>query len=169
MKSLSSVRLTLFFTSGLSLGEWDRLGILEREVALYRALRPHLGGITFVTYGDGRDLAYRQRLQGIDVVCNRWGFSGDWYWRWLAWMPARWKLGQVIFKSNQMPGADTPLALARRYRNPFIARCGYLHSSFIIQKQGVASVEAERALALERKVFQGADRVVVTTAEMAEV
>ncbi|MBF0341980.1 MAG: glycosyltransferase family 4 protein [Magnetococcales bacterium] len=165
---LSDLRLTLFFTASLSLTEWDRLGMLERETALYLALRPHLGGISFVTYGDGRDLDYRSRLPGIDIACNRWKLSWPWYWRWLAGVPARWKSGQVIFKSNQMPGADTALALAQRFGKPCIARCGYLHSVAMTLRHGPDSPEARRALEREGQVFRGADRVVVTTPLMAE-
>ena len=46
------MHLTLFFTRGVSLRTWDEIGMFEREVALYCALQPHLGGIAFVTYGD---------------------------------------------------------------------------------------------------------------------
>jgi hypothetical protein len=69
---LIEVRLVLFFTRGVSLKTWDDVGMLEREVALYRALRPNLRDITFVTYGDARDLQYAGRLDGIQILCNRW-------------------------------------------------------------------------------------------------
>ncbi|MBF0614061.1 MAG: glycosyltransferase family 4 protein [Magnetococcales bacterium] len=166
---LEQVGLTLFFTAGLSLTEWERLGMLERETALYRALSAHGQRVSFVTYGDGRDLAYRERLPGIAIACNRWKLSDPWYWRWLAWMPTSWKRGKVVFKSNQVAGAETPLALARRFGKPFIARCGYLRSDFARRRFGDASQEAMRALEQERRIFRGADRVVVTTAAMAEV
>lgn len=168
MSDLSHVRLTLFFTDALSLREWDRVGILDRETALYRAMRPHLGGVTFVTYGDHQDLEYAQGLDGIDVVCNRWHLSAPWYWRYLAGVPGRWKSGKVIFKSNQMPGADTALALAQRFGKPFIARCGYMHAELMACRHGWDSPEARRALDRERRVFQGANRVVVTTPAMHE-
>jgi hypothetical protein len=39
------VHLVLFFTRGASLHFWDKVTLtFEREVALYRLLRPHLGG-----------------------------------------------------------------------------------------------------------------------------
>ncbi|MBF0271086.1 MAG: glycosyltransferase family 4 protein [Magnetococcales bacterium] len=169
MTTLEDLRLTLFFTAGLSLTEWDRLGMLERETALYRTLRPHLGGISFVTYGDRRDLEYRSRLEGIDVACNRWRLPDLWYWRWLAAVPARWKTGAVIFKSNQVSGGDTALALARRFHKPFIARCGYLHSDFTIRRFGPDSPQAKRSLQQEGNLFRAADQVVVTTPLMAQV
>ncbi|MEO5345427.1 MAG: glycosyltransferase family 4 protein [Magnetococcus sp. YQC-9] len=164
---LAALRLTLFFTANLSLTEWQRLGMFERETALYRALRPHLAGVAFVTYGDRQDLVQRERLAGIDIYCNRFSLSWPWYWRWLAGMPAGWKKGPVIFKSNQVPGADTALALACRFGKPFVARCGYLHSLAMGLRHGEESPEALRAREREGRVFRGADRVVVTTPLMA--
>ena len=66
--------LALFFTSGVSLQVWDRLGMFDREVALYRRLQQQGIEISFVTYGNHRDLAYRDRLPGIRILCNRWNF-----------------------------------------------------------------------------------------------
>lgn len=166
---LKQVRLILFFTQGLSLAIWDRLGMFEREVALYRALVPHLGGITFVTYGDKRELEYASRLPGIDIVCNRWGLSSHWYHRYLNYFPALFPTCKInIFKSNQTSGADVAMMVARKRGGRFISRCGYLFSHFIIQRHGEGSEEARRALILEKKIFLGADRVVVTTRSMQD-
>lgn len=52
MCDLGRVKLVLFFTRGISPKPWDDVGLFEREVALYQAPRPRLGGITFVIYGD---------------------------------------------------------------------------------------------------------------------
>lgn len=166
MKNLSTSRLILFFTRGVSLRTWDEGGMLEREVALYRALRPHLRRITFVTWGDARDLDYGDRLGGIDIICNRWRLPGRLYAAALARLcPLLWR-GNVIIKSNQVPGADVALRAARRARARFVARCGYLHSDFAERRHGRGSAEFRRAAALEGEVFPAADRVVVTTGEM---
>ncbi|MBF0182443.1 MAG: glycosyltransferase family 4 protein [Magnetococcales bacterium] len=153
----------MFFTYGMSLTQWEKGGLFEREVALYRQLRPHLGGITFVTHGDRRDLAFAERLPGIDIVCNRWNLPPAWYRRHLTWMPARWKAGNVVFKSNQVKGADWGLSVARHAGRPFIARCGYLLSDYINWRNGATSNEACQASAQEKAIFGDADRVVVTT------
>ncbi|MBF0309568.1 MAG: glycosyltransferase family 4 protein [Magnetococcales bacterium] len=166
--SLKGTHLVLFFTWGMSLRQWEEGGSLEREVALYRALQPHLGGITFVTYGDAGEEAFRSRLEGIDIVCNRHGLSMERYWQWLRWFPARWKRRGAVFKSNQMRGADRMLALGRRLGRPVVARCGFLNSEFTIRRHGEASAEAQAALALEHTVFRNADRVVVTTEAMRQ-
>lgn len=141
---------------------------MAREVALYKALLPHLGGVTFVTYGDASDLEFSARLDGIQIVCNRWRLPPHWYQRFLTYFPASWHRGKTIVKSNQMAGADLALAVASRLGKPFIARCGYLYSDFIEKDFGPKSVQASRAVALETLVFGKADRIVLTTEAMRQ-
>jgi glycosyltransferase involved in cell wall biosynthesis len=159
---LANLRLMVFFTRGLSLRVWDEIGILDREAALYRRLAPALDRITFVTYGD-QDRSYARRLGGIRVQSNRWGLSRTRYEQYVQKvLPWSW-IGPVVIKSNQVQGADIAMAAARLGKKPFIARCGYLPSDNIERTHGADSQQAKDACALERQVFAGADRVVVTT------
>ena len=64
--------LVVFFTRGMSLAGWRQAGILEREIALYRALGPHLAGVSFITYGTEEDSVLPQREPAIRVLSNRW-------------------------------------------------------------------------------------------------
>jgi glycosyltransferase involved in cell wall biosynthesis len=169
MVDLKQVRLVLFFTQGMSLSSWDSSELFEREVALYRALMPHLGGITFVTYGDKRDLQFAHRLNGIEVVCNHRKLSLPWYKRALAYWPAKWHKGQTVFKSNQVRGSDLALSLAKHHGKPFISRCGYLFGDNMKWREGIDAPITKTAMALEQEVFGGADRVVVTTPAMQSI
>ena len=45
------MRLVVFFSRGMSLAGWEAAGILDRELTLYRELRPHLEHLAFLTYG----------------------------------------------------------------------------------------------------------------------
>lgn len=163
MPILSSIELTLFFTQGVSLVTWDEVGMLGREVALYRALQPHLKVIELVTYGDKTDARYLDWLNGIQLTTNRWGLPEKWYLRWLQWLAPLSNNQPGIYKSNQMLGADVALKAARRRGARFIARCGYLHSHNTEKEHGVDSVKAQQARELEEQVFGAADRIVVTT------
>jgi len=142
--------------------------MLDREVSLYRSLRPHMQNIAFVTYGNAEDLRYADILGDIKVVCNRYGLSQRWY---ASLLPLLYPLllrGPSIIKSNQLPGAEVALKVAKLFGRKFIARCGYLHSDFMERKHGAKSIEAKQARVLERKVFTDADRVVVTTPIMSK-
>ena len=168
MADLREVRLVLCFTENMSLLAWEKGGLFEREVALYRALRPHLRGITFVTYGDRRDLAFAGRLAGIDIVCNRWRLPPVWYRRSLFLPFGAWRRGSVVFKSNQIRGSDLPMRLAGRFNKPFICRCGYLFADNMKWREGPDAELTRAAMDLERSVFGAARRVVVTTPAMRE-
>ena len=168
MKRLEDAHLALFFTRGVSLQTWDDLGILDRELALYQALAPKLRRVTFVTYGDGQDLGYDSRTEGIRVVCNNWSLPARWYTRSLSLLHPKLWSSVSILKSNQVLGAEVALRTAHRFGTKFIARCGYLHSEYEERRHGSDSREALEARVLERDVFTKADRVVVTTLAMRD-
>lgn len=138
-------------------------------MTLYRRLQEQGLTVTFVTYGDSDDLHYAEHIPGIRIICNRWGLPNNYYAFIIGRVyPYLWRSQNVIFKSNQVKGAEIALKAARRARKPFIARCGYLHSDFTEQQFGPSSVHTQNAYDLERMVFSGADQVVVTTPRMQE-
>jgi glycosyltransferase involved in cell wall biosynthesis len=168
MSDLRQSNLVLFFTNGVSLKTWSDMGLLDREVSLYQSLRQHMQNITFVTYGDAKDLCYANRLEGIRIICNRWGLSQQWYVYLLSFLyPLLWHRPSIL-KSNQIPGAEIALKVAKNFGMKFIARCGYLPSNITIWRYGEESSESQRAQQLESTVFQAADCVVVTTHTMRQ-
>ena len=160
------IHLFVFMTEGMSLAKWRDLGMLGREMALYVTLRPHLAGITIVSYGDREDDGVVAAFPGIDVVCNRWRLPQGVYRRLQVGMLRRACRGVALYKSNQTSGADLALSLARRGGVPFIARCGYMLSDFKRRADGEGSEPYRKARNLERRVFTAADRCQVTTAAM---
>ena len=160
--------LVLFFTDGVSLGTWDKVGILERELAIYRQLEIHGVQVMFVTYGDSSDLRYAERIPSIPILCNRWHLPARLYSFCLPILHARSLAKANVYKTNQILGAEIALRAARLWRKPLIARCGFLRSEFIEREHGVDSPEARRVRALEHRLFTAADRVVVTTPVMRD-
>lgn len=157
------MKLSLFFTEGVSLKTWDTVGMLERELALYRELINKQVEVMFVTYGGKEDLSYQERLPGLSFRVNQHGRPLEVYERELVNDPP-----QVdVIKSNQMAGADIALGAARKAGAKFIARCGYLLADFQEKKYGIRSREAKTARKLEKRVFESADASVVTTPRMA--
>lgn len=158
------MKLTLFFTEGVSLQTWDTVGMLNREIALYKALQKQGVDVGFVTYGDRGDLGLAPDLPGMDLYVNQSKMPISLYERMLVMQPPK---GDV-FKSNQVAGAQVALSAARRAKVKFVARCGYLLSEFQENRYGTKSSQAKSAAQLERKVFEGADAVTVTTAAMMD-
>ena len=53
----------------MSLSEWDKLGIIDREIKLYNHLSEKYNlNFTFVTYGDNEDLSFSYKLKNIDII-----------------------------------------------------------------------------------------------------
>jgi glycosyltransferase involved in cell wall biosynthesis len=161
-----SIRLALYFTRGMSLRAWDESGSFDREVALYRRLQREGVDITFVTHGDGRDLALQERLPGFRILCNRWRLPSRLYRPLMARLHSSGLRRVNVIKTNQTLGADLALAAAQRHGKPLIARCGFMLSFNEAQDHGADSPRAREALALEEKAFRAAMRVVVTTDRM---
>lgn len=158
------MKLTLFFTDGVSLQTWNKVGVLARELALYTALQKRGIEIGFVTYGDDSDLQLISRLPGVDLRVNKSKLPLWLYKRGLRSAPPEGE----IFKSNQVAGAEVGMAAARRAKAKFVARCGYLLSEFQERRFGKYSREAKDARDLESHVFAGADAVVLTTPVMLD-
>ncbi len=161
-----SVNLVLFFTRGVSLRTWAMMGMLDREVAIYRRLMEHDFQVSFVTYGDASDLNYRERLPGIRVLCNEASLPPEEYEAELLTIHSRALEDCHVIKTNQSNGAEFALDAARTFKKPLVARCGYMWSLNWEREFGDDSSEAWRARSVEEEVFSSADKVVVTTDAM---
>lgn len=161
------LHLVLFFTRENALKSWIEWGSFEREVALYLRLQKHGINVSFLTYGDDRDLRYAHLLPDITILCNRWRLPRKWYERLLPLLHARYLRNCDVIKTNQTNGADVALRTAHLWRKPLIARCGYMWSEFAARDYGENSRQAKEANEVELKSFSRAAKIVVTTPQMA--
>ena len=96
-----TLRLAVFLTAGMSLARWRELGMLDRELALYRAFRALGVETTFVSYGSGAaENAEVRTLRGEFRVLTNFArlprhlyvkFLPLLHWRGLARTAARWR------------------------------------------------------------------------------
>lgn len=162
------MRLTLFFTRGISLQTWYQKGMIDREIALYQRLQQKGIDITFITYGNRSDRDLAHLIPNIKILCNSWGLSQWRYQRWLHLIHAPWLAKTDIIKTNQTNGADIAYKAAKLWRKPLIARCGYMWSEFTATQKGQDSPEYQNVHNIETEVFNAAKKVIVTTPMMAE-
>lgn len=154
------MRLVVFFSRGMSLEGWRRAGILDRELALYRGLRPHLQHLAFLTYGGAEDLELASHLPGIEILPNRHLLPSNLYSVLAPFLHRRALAGATIFKTNQINGGWCALIAKRLFRKSLVVRCGFLWSDFVARLHGGTWRETA-ARRLERLVFRAADRVIV--------
>ncbi|MEC7769027.1 MAG: glycosyltransferase family 4 protein [Acidobacteriota bacterium] len=154
------MRLVVFFSRGMSLDGWRRAGILDRELALYRSLLPHLEHLAFVTYGGADDLRLARQVVGIEILPNRWGLPSNLYSVLAPYLHRRTLGRATVFKTNQINGAWCAVIAKWLFRKKLVVRCGYLWSDFMVR---LTTSRWRRALAgcLERATFQVADAVIV--------
>lgn len=160
------MHLTLFFTYGTSLRAWERTGMLEREVALYRKYLEKGHKVSFVTYGRKDAERYGRVLEGIELLDNRFRLPDKLYAKLIPLLHRRTLHRTDLVKSNQTPGALAALAAARFHHKPMLARSGYMHSEFTANEHGQASSAAVQALEAEHFLFSNADAIEVTTPMM---
>ena len=161
---LSGRRLVVFMTRGVTLADWRRIGMLERELALYRRLIDAGLAVTLVSDGAGdeeREVA--RSIAPIEVVGHDPGLGGGWG----GWRDRRRWGGVDVIKTNQSDGGDAARRLARRLGKPWVARCGYMLSEFRARRFGEHDRRTRAARRLERRLFREATRVQVTTPAMA--
>jgi glycosyltransferase involved in cell wall biosynthesis len=162
------IHLTLFFTRCTSLQTWAQNGSLEREIALYLRLQEKGVKVSFITYGGKQDLIYAKDLRGIGILCNRWNLPLHWYERLLPFIFPLHFLKTDLIKTNQTYGADVALQVAKIWRKPLIARCGYMWSDLAAHSGPDRQAEVRWAQRIENMVFNAARRVVVTTSSMRD-
>jgi glycosyltransferase involved in cell wall biosynthesis len=166
---LAALHLIVWFEYASTLAIFDKVGMLDRELAVYRRLRPHLRALTLITWSRGEDAAYETALGDIGLVHNRHR------WTWPVWMGIQLATfgfrfpGPRLVKTNQMSGARHILRVARAWRTPLVARCGYPWSLFAEREHGPSDPTTRVALATERAVFRGAAHVVGSTSEIADL
>ncbi len=162
------MRLTLFFTYKASLERWERVGMFDREVALYKRYQEKGIDVSFVTYGKNDRVLFGKRLPGIEILCNEKNLPTRLYAAFLPFLHARALSKTDVIKTNQTPGGLVALRSSRLFKKPLFARCGYLHSEFALNRYGKNSREARSALAEETRLFKNASRIAVTTPSMQQ-
>lgn len=62
------MNLLLTFTDNVSLQDWNRTGMIYREISLYNNLQKKNIAVWFLTYGNEGDLKFSRLLNGINII-----------------------------------------------------------------------------------------------------
>lgn len=159
------MHLIFFLSRATPLHRWQRLGILDREVAVYQRLRPYLAQLSIVTSGGPEELAYQEILGDIRLLYNRWRLSPNLYSLLaplLHWRPLR---QGTIYKTNQLDGSWTAVNAGRLHHKPVVVRAGYLWAeNFSAQNESGSKSAVIRHL--QHYALNQAQAVFLTTTAM---
>jgi len=163
----ADIHLVFFLTRAVSLARWNEIGILDREIALYKKLHGYLGSLSIVTSGGVEELAYQDRLGDIRILYNRWGLSPNAYSLlapFLHWKALR---SETVYKTNQLDGAWAAIIAGKVHRRPVIVRAGYLWAEHFrgVGNRGFKAAVIDRLEAFSTKT---ADSITLTTEAMKQ-
>lgn len=162
MNNLHNYNLALFFTRGLSLKKWDKLGMLNREIRTYQELSKSFNNVYFFTYGSD-DRSYVSILPKNIVIVEK-----------PSWIPSNMysillpfihykKFKKIhIIKTNQMDGSWAAVIAKKMFGIKLVIRCGYEWFSFI-EKGNRAFWKKVFAKFAEKISYTNANKIIITS------
>lgn len=156
----------IFFTYGVSLSLWEKKGMLDRELSLYRKLAQEGMIVYFFTYAkEDSQLISHLAQKGIFVFQKKSKLPNILYSFLLPFFYKKEMQSCSILKTNQMLGSWTGVIAKILYRKKLIVRTGYSLSFFSKQKNIFFYIVSK---AIERISIFFADAFVVATKEEEE-
>jgi len=162
-KGINNKTLALFFTFGVSLKTWNKVGMLDREIKPYQRLLGYFDEISFLTYGRKDDLEFQNSFSNnIKILPNKQKIPSLIYSFLLPFLYQK-ELREVdIFKTNQMLGSWTAIIAKFLFRKKLIVRQGYQLSVFA-QKKGIKPWKLLIIRFLEKLAYKNADAIMVSS------
>ncbi len=168
------MKVVLFFSYEISLRDWARSGLLQREIRLYTELiRLQDIQVVFLTYGDESDREWSQALGNIELlpVYENIKRPNGWLLRLIHSCSIPWRYRQElqqcdVFKTNQMMGAWVAVIAKWLCRKPLLLRSGYDLSTHL-EAERASVINRYLARILSQVCYRVADQINVSTANQA--
>ncbi len=165
MKNLKDKTLALFFTCGVSLETWRKIGNLEREIKPYNKLAQYFKKIYFITYEGKSELNFKGKLsENIEILVKNNFLPSVIYQFFIPFVYRRELKETDIYKTNQMASAIPALISKWLYRKKLIIRCGYELLEFL-EKMGKSFWKRITVFFIEKVVYKYADKIILTSAK----
>ena len=127
------MHVILVFTYGISIKEWDNLGILSREVEIYKKMnKEHNVRFTFLTFGNHEDENYIHLINDLTIIpiykyINKSKTSLFNFFKTLLGVKKLINLIEkpTIIKTNQLNGSWVAMMLKLYTKSPLYIRTGY--------------------------------------------
>ena len=173
------MRVLLLFTYGVSLKMWDDLGIINREISIYKKLSERNINFKFLTYGNNLDLKYKDLLNDIEVIpIQNLIVSKNLILKLFKSVLIPLKLRNVfknidIIKTNQVEGSWIGLIAKILFRKKLIIRAGfewfrnYLSEEKIQRKRSYSKylINYIYIFITELLAYKFADKIIITNKE----
>lgn len=163
------MEILVLFTANVSLSDWKKNGIINREISLYSKLQKKYR-YTLLTYGDNNDYKFLENsnFNVIPIFSN-----GKKYLKIIRLLyPVYFVIKNIknfkkfdLIKSNQLFGAHLGILIKIIYKCKFICRMGYDPNFFYSQrKKNLLGIFLLKIYSLV--IYYFSDKIIVTTKEM---
>lgn len=162
-------QLALFSTNGVGLKDWERIGSLSREVALYKRLNAKGWGITFFTYDKTRnvpDVGFPAK------VITQFPFRLHWrlgfiYQALLSIIRFRHGKSVSVIITNQAHSGWPAIVAGKLWGAKVMARCGYVFGEQA-ETMNLHGRYVQQTIRNEKWTFRHADICIISTRELAD-
>jgi glycosyltransferase involved in cell wall biosynthesis len=155
--------LALFFTRGISLYTWYRIGIFSREIIIYKEFSDYFDKIYLFTYGDKNDLRFKKILPENIIIIPKPFAINDILYSFLIPFIHWSKLKRIdYYKSNQIDGSWSALISKILFNKFFVNRSGFILSKFEMQHKSQLLKYLIIKL-IEKFTFRFSDQIIITS------
>ena len=126
------MNIILFFTYDISLKDWEKSGLLDREIKFYKKLHEKYDiYFTFITFGDSRDTEIIDLpFIKVEPIYEYISYKGNKLLRFFQSLTIPFKIKSIIqdsslIKTNQLMGSWIAIIAKAIYKKPLIIRTGY--------------------------------------------
>lgn len=163
MENLKNKTLALFFTCGISIEIWKKVGNIEREIKLYNELALRFKKIYFVTYGSKKEFSFQDKLsKNIEILPKKLFLPSKIY-QFLIPIIYHKELKEAdIYKTNQMAAAVPAFLSKRLYKKKLIVRCGYEWLEFL-RKEKRPFWERMIVFIIEKIAYKNSERIILSS------
>lgn len=138
------MNVIVFFTFGISFLDWEKSGLLDREIKIYKELSEKYGyKFTFITYGQDEDLKYKNLVLNSNIIPIYKYFKkpNNKFIQIFQSLIIPFKLkknlddDKCIIKTNQLYGSWSAMVYKLISKNPLILRTGFDLLTFTIKQK----------------------------------
>ena len=160
---MNSKKLALFFTEGVSLKTWEKIGNLEREIKPYIKIAENYYEVYFFTYGGSEDEKIIKKYSDKIKVCYKKNNLNNLIYSFLLPFFYKKELKKIaVYKTNQMSGAWTAVLAKKLFKKKLIVRCGYEWLDFL-KRDNKNKFLLFIIKKIEKFVYKNADKIIITS------
>ena len=163
MDELKQYNFGFFLTRGLSLATWEKIGILDREIAIYKKLAEEYNSLYIFSYGGKGEKKYEALFPRNVTVLHRPFMVPVFLYVFIMPFIQRNTCRRLdVIKTNQMDGSIAAVLVKKMFHPKLVVRCGYEWLSYL-ESTNASFFKKMIAFNVETYAYSNADKVIISS------